>query len=1106
MRFSLAGILVVLVVLSSFPFIDGGNSTFNDRPIIWEDIVPDLYFNGTIGEKESSYEYRNMTILVEDQTYLQGNHSFKNVTLYLEDDADLLNMGNITITDLDDDPETIEDNSIIQGNFTFSGSGGSIANGVQGNMINISNSRIEKIYIHNPNLPGLVIYTNACSLVDVFYDGWGHVITRSYVNFSIISLQGSLVSDTILDNSRMYADSSELSALTFIDSTLQVRGNTIIEGHDFIRKGGFQSTGLTIVEDSFIYLRNLSFSGYNIAVEAFSGNIEILNSSFIDCSVGVLCDNEINIYFVDSEFENCSYPIRDSGLVSFRDSNVNGGTIDMKDHAFLSFRSEFIGMEGIVDIMHGNILNSTFSQMEVGIDSPMGTTITGNIFNSCVIAISSPTGCLIYHNSFIDNLDIDDGIPSIGWYNNELKEGNYYSTYEGSDDGSNERIPNDGIGDTDVPFRGRDLYPFMKDHAWDMPDIPKPIISHLFGTGLVKLSWISEDNIGSFVQRSSSSSFISDLKTWSIKENNISIDNNPNSTQYFRVAVYNEIGFRGWSSSKGVLVDQVPLPPTNILVETIDSGGSLKVSWEHIGEDIERTLILYASRNNTPSTREVFYPMNEVVLDGLDNGVEHSIFLLTEDSSGQMSHPTLNVTGIPVDTVPPPPPKNMRADVTSNISIDLFWDPPGIQDISGYQIYRMGPEDDSLKFIRKVSRLSPKFEDRNLEDNTTYVYGMRTIDDDGPLSIMSELIEVTTFHYNRAPIFNGSYQVISLVEDQSGIEIPVENISKDPDGDLVLIKIDDTERVNAEISGDLLLVEPEKDEAGIGFIKIQATDGEVTTIFFINVLIEEVSDPPSNVRILFPVNGSVFLPGSPVLLRGEAFDADTVHGDYLTYRWISSVDGYLNEYGSSLDYTNVILSPGSHVITMEVFDSNYTIVRRNITIMVSMWGWSEIPWSVKFLEGIAYEDGGKFTIRIENDSPIFLMFSIEAGEDMDQDIFGVRGMIVSASSRGDIDIPFSLDSSEKDVLTITLTVIAESPNGTYAGATSIEFDLKVEDLDEDEDPPYLVIALIVISALIALVGVILFLTLRKFGYHMKVNEKIEKDDANQEDGAKDGKG
>jgi parallel beta-helix repeat protein len=100
--------------------------------------------------------------------------------------------------------------------------------------------------------------------------------------------------------------------------------------------------------------------------------------------------------------------------------------------------------------------------------------ITGNTINTnyvCGLEIDTDSNFYeIYHNNLVNN-DVDDGGYSNIWYNESLKEGNYWSYYDGADDGSGtgkHAIARDGIGDTKLPYpeQDHDLYPFMNRDGW----------------------------------------------------------------------------------------------------------------------------------------------------------------------------------------------------------------------------------------------------------------------------------------------------------------------------------------------------------------------------------------------------------------------------------------------------------------------------------------------------------------------------------------------------------------------------------------------------------------------------------------------------------------
>lgn len=82
-------------------------------------------------------------------------------------------------------------------------------------------------------------------------------------------------------------------------------------------------------------------------------------------------------------------------------------------------------------------------------------------------------GNLIYHNNLIDNKAgaYDSSPANNDWHHPDLLEGNYWSDYLGTDDGSGTEkhaVTGDGIGDTSIPHprSNFDYFPFVKKDGW----------------------------------------------------------------------------------------------------------------------------------------------------------------------------------------------------------------------------------------------------------------------------------------------------------------------------------------------------------------------------------------------------------------------------------------------------------------------------------------------------------------------------------------------------------------------------------------------------------------------------------------------------------------
>ena len=113
------------------------------------------------------------------------------------------------------------------------------------------------------------------------------------------------------------------------------------------------------------------------------------------------------------------------------------------------------------------------------IRSSDGSIISGNIVSSNdygVFLISSINN-EIFYNNFIDNTEQVIRISSSNTWDNGVGEGNFWSDYEGLDDGSDGHTAGDGIGDTDLPHQSVDDYPLM--YPWGLDDVIEDIIEDI---------------------------------------------------------------------------------------------------------------------------------------------------------------------------------------------------------------------------------------------------------------------------------------------------------------------------------------------------------------------------------------------------------------------------------------------------------------------------------------------------------------------------------------------------------------------------------------------------------------------------------------------------
>jgi len=128
-----------------------------------------------------------------------------------------------------------------------------------------------------------------------------------------------------------------------------------------------------------------------------------------------------------------------------------------------------------------HIINNSARNNTYGIiiwDYSDGNVVSGNTFwenENGIHIIHDSYNNLVYHNNIINNSNqVTDWYPSDNdWHHPILLEGNYWSDYEGVDDGSGSgkhAIAGDGIGDTEIPHPTPlfDNYPLMAPYGYCM--------------------------------------------------------------------------------------------------------------------------------------------------------------------------------------------------------------------------------------------------------------------------------------------------------------------------------------------------------------------------------------------------------------------------------------------------------------------------------------------------------------------------------------------------------------------------------------------------------------------------------------------------------------
>jgi fibronectin type 3 domain-containing protein len=73
--------------------------------------------------------------------------------------------------------------------------------------------------------------------------------------------------------------------------------------------------------------------------------------------------------------------------------------------------------------------------------------------------------------------------------------------------------------------------------------------------------------------------------------------------------------------------------------------------------------------------------------EAVERGISYSYHIVEVDAAGNASGPSEREEIVPVDIVPPDPPKNLQAS-TRNGDLLLSWRPPEAGDVAEYRVYR----------------------------------------------------------------------------------------------------------------------------------------------------------------------------------------------------------------------------------------------------------------------------------------------------------------------------------------------------------------------------------------------------------------------------------
>ncbi|MDD5774218.1 MAG: right-handed parallel beta-helix repeat-containing protein, partial [bacterium] len=251
------------------------------------------------------------------------------------------------------------------------------------------------------------------------------------------------------------SDSVFVKALDSTDDVFEIAA-------DSVNISGFNINGSTGTNKSGIYVNGYSgANNSNVSQNKISGNY--LGIFAVNSNNSVFDNN--NLY--DNLWGLYANPVTNSKISNnIADSNTNIG-INLINGS-------------VNNLLKGNaVSNNTGTGIVLRMNCSNNTLVDNIIFNNGtglnlnIMSFAPDANNVIYHNNFIGNgTPVTDNNPADNkYYDLSLLEGNYWSNYNGDDDGSGtgkHAIAGDGIGDSLTPHPAEffDLYPVTVQNGW----------------------------------------------------------------------------------------------------------------------------------------------------------------------------------------------------------------------------------------------------------------------------------------------------------------------------------------------------------------------------------------------------------------------------------------------------------------------------------------------------------------------------------------------------------------------------------------------------------------------------------------------------------------
>ncbi len=278
----------------------------------------------------------------------------------------------------------------------------------------------------------------------------------SYTDNAVIlyDVSGGAIHDVTISN-------TEEGILIWYSKDAYISGITVTEPEG-------QGIRLTESEDIVISECIVTDPGYHPFYVGRSTDIIIENSSFTGGSHGLFLYQSQNIALAHNHIAR-GIGIRGDSLMNFDSHSIENNTVDGGGIYYLQSINGIrlfntTGQIILVNVTESIVHRSFSSHLETGmiVAYSHGNLLVGNTIENNFegMRLFASTGNTLHHNNIINNtrqIYSPDNSSKENTWTDGLGDGNHWSDYHGTDDGSSGGYAGDGVGDTDIshPFEDK---------------------------------------------------------------------------------------------------------------------------------------------------------------------------------------------------------------------------------------------------------------------------------------------------------------------------------------------------------------------------------------------------------------------------------------------------------------------------------------------------------------------------------------------------------------------------------------------------------------------------------------------------------------------------